>query len=129
MDNEVEMGAMVKKIELGITAVTSQITATLQGEVQVALTEILEAALEITPLEFGDLRASGKVVLEAFEGGASGAVTFGDESGGVDYAAIVHERLDVHHPIGQAKYLEVGARKATEAVIKRLNRALAKAAE
>ena len=58
-----------------------------------------------TPVDTGTLRASGFVALvdkgampkkvELSFGGAAGA-----------YAIYVHERLDVYHPVGEAKFLE-----------------------
>lgn len=58
-----------------------------------------------TPVATGALRSSGQVA--APDVTASGVVVelgFGNTS--VGYAVPVHERLDVRHPVGEAKYLE-----------------------
>lgn len=52
----------------------------------------------------GSLRASGKVVKQEIEGNRVGVtVSFGDET--VDYAVYVHEDMEAHHAIGQAKFV------------------------
>jgi hypothetical protein len=64
---------------------------------------VLGDAQEITPVETGALQASGTAqpaVIEA-NGNIKAEIGFNTE-----YAAAVHERLDVHHEApGQAKYL------------------------
>lgn len=67
---------------------------------------IMALSKRLVPVDLGVLRASGYVtnpqeqgsrtVIEmGYGGGFSGA-----------YATVVHERLDAHHEVGQAKYLE-----------------------
>lgn len=63
---------------------------------------IMEASQPQVPVEFGRLRASGFVDDPRIVGG-SPEVRLGY---GTDYAVFVHERLDVSHPVGKAKYLE-----------------------
>ena len=80
-------------------------------------------AKELTPVETGTLRASGHV--EGPEiGGNVVTVTMAFGGAASDYAAIVHERLDVHHPVGQAKYLEQPALQHAEQLPKRIVRVL-----
>jgi hypothetical protein len=69
--------------------------------------KILADALPLTPLDTGALRASGNV----FPGSPQTTnvrpeytVGFGGPS--APYALIVHERTDIRHPVGQAKFLE-----------------------
>ncbi len=74
---------------------------------------------EFVPVDKGDLRATGRV--EEVEGAADGfwvSMAYGSEE--VDYALPVHERLDVHHPHGQAKYLEVPALEAAAGMPERV---------
>lgn len=67
------------------------------------------------PVETGQLRASGHVNPPAQTADAV-EVTFGFGNSAIAYAAIVHERVyrsdgvtPIHHPVGQAKYLEQAA--------------------
>ncbi len=74
---------------------------------------------EFVPIDSGALRDTGRV--EEVEGTADGfwvSMAYGSEE--VDYALPVHERLDVHHPHGQAKYLEVPALEAAAGMPERL---------
>lgn len=57
----------------------------------------LRDATSRVPVDQGELRDSGQVVTD----GDSAAVTYT-----AGHAVIVHERMDLHHPNGQAKYLE-----------------------
>jgi hypothetical protein len=66
------------------------------------------------PVDTGELKRSGR--LEGPDTGMSMttvSIAYGGPAGSgptqtkdVDYAFVVHERLDVHHPIGKAKYVE-----------------------
>lgn len=53
----------------------------------------------------GQLRASGRVLPPRWEGNEV-RVDLAYGGGPVDYALVVHEDLEAHHPVGQAKYLE-----------------------
>lgn len=67
---------------------------------------ILRDTLPITPIEFGNLRASGQVEGPTLEGGSL-EVTIGFGGASAPYALYVHERLDAYHePPTQAKFLE-----------------------
>ena len=78
----------------------------------------------LTPVDTGALAASGTVG-ELEEAGERMSVTIGHNT---TYAAAVHERLDVHHPQGQAKYLETAVRnnipKAAEFIANEVRSAL-----
>jgi hypothetical protein len=73
-----------------------------------------------TPIETGNLRASHRVVSEEhgdiFEVavGCGGISPSGEN---LDYAVPVHERLDVHHPVGEAKFLEKAVREGIPDVV------------
>ena len=57
-----------------------------------------------TPVKTGDLQADGRVVQQVFGSGFTVGWRFG--GGRIDYAIYVHENLEAHHPVGQAKYVE-----------------------
>lgn len=71
-----------------------------------------------TPVETGNLRASGHVAtpvingplveIELGFGGPAGSGNHGGQTNAEDvgYALYVHERVELHHPVGQAKFLE-----------------------
>lgn len=80
---------------------------------------ITTAAKKLTPVDTGTLRVSGTSTLEIKEDVLSAKVTFGGPSAG--YALEVHERLDVKHKVGQAKFLEVAFIEGKKKFIKRLH--------
>lgn len=63
-----------------------------------------------TPVDTGRLVAS--VHAEVHAGDLRLEVHAGQ---GLDYAAIVHEKIEIHHPDGQAKYVEQPMREAGRA--------------
>ena len=75
--------------------------------------QIMAKAKELTPVDTGNLRASGHVTLprigphkaevELGFGGSAGATVGGKYVG---YALYVHENLSAKHKVGQAKFLE-----------------------
>lgn len=73
--------------------------------VQIAAEAIRTKAQELTPVDTGALRASGDVIqyLQTPHS-VVGEISFGGPA--ADYAIYVHERLDVRHEVGQAKFLE-----------------------
>ena len=70
---------------------------------------ILEASQPLVPVDTGALKRSGRV--EPAPKGASvlvyGGTGFTNPRTGrvIDYAGVVHYRLDVRHPVGQAQYV------------------------
>lgn len=71
---------------------------------QEALVELKEMKRR-TPVDTGALRASEEVEEPTISGrDIAVRVTAGGPS--APYALIVHERLDVDHPVGQAKFME-----------------------
>lgn len=83
----------------------------------VAVEEIMPVAKERVPVDQGELIASGYVlppeqhgdethVTMGF-GGPAGSGNLGETNTiDVDYAVKIHEDMEMHHPNGQAKYLE-----------------------
>jgi hypothetical protein len=90
---------------------------------QEALVESKESQRR-TPVEFGVLRASHEVQPPVFSGlDVSVEIQVGGDA--KEYALIVHENLEVDHPVGQAKFLEStlfeSAPFMAERVAKRMN--------
>lgn len=71
------------------------------------------------PVDVGNLRDTGHVKQPKIDGGQV-IVEMGYGGPAVDYAEIVHERLDVHHPVGQAKYLETPLNQAKSGLLAKL---------
>jgi hypothetical protein len=70
-----------------------------------AAEEIMTRAKELCPVDTGALRASGHVQAPVDDaGGVSVELGFGGPA--APYAVYVHENLDAHHTVGQAKFLE-----------------------
>ena len=61
---------------------------------------ILGLSQPLVPVDTGDLKRSGRV-----EPGPNGAAVLIYGGGKIDYAGVVHYRLDVNHPVGQAQYV------------------------
>ncbi len=68
--------------------------------------ETMTLAKQRTPVRYGNLRGTGNVapIGTPLPGGeARVRLAFG--GGAVDYAVPVHERTDLHHPVGQDHFL------------------------
>jgi hypothetical protein len=67
--------------------------------------DVMLQAKELCPVRYGALRASGMAQDVVDDGDALvETLSFGDTA--VDYAIYVHEDLEAHHAVGQAKFLE-----------------------
>ena len=66
---------------------------------------IMTAAKRLTPILTGALKGSGQVVPPT-ETARGASVTMGFGNSAIGYAVHVHENLQAHHPVGQAKFLE-----------------------
>lgn len=95
--------------------------------------QIITAAKELTPVDEGTLRSSGFGGLpkETGNGGYRVEIGFGGPAGSgnhegdtnsedVGYAVYVHEDLNAHHVVGQAKYLEVPINRAASGMARRI---------
>jgi hypothetical protein len=87
-------------------------------------TELVFDATQLeVPTDTGALRASGRVDVD----GLHGEVRYG-EGASSGYAAIIHEKLEIHHDRGSAKYLEnptaASARRAFAAIATGIRRKL-----
>lgn len=78
----------------------SQISDTVQSALLDCGNDLQQKAVDITPINTGALRASAFTEAES---GGNPSVIVGFEE---EYAIFVHENLEAHHPVGQAKFLE-----------------------
>ena len=81
--------------------ITEEVRAKVRVEILKGALEIQEEAQELVPVEFSFTKNSARTRIEVDDANSIEAyVTFGTA-----YAIYVHERLDVKHTNGQAKYL------------------------
>jgi len=69
-------------------------------------------ALPLTPIETGNLRGSWYSEVKAQGDNIGVEVGFG-----ASYAVYVHERTELHHPVGQAKFLEEALKRETKNIL------------
>ena len=74
---------------------------------------IARRARDIVPVDTGDLFATIRV---EDVGDGNYMVIAGRNDGGVKYAIYVHQRLDLHHDVGQAKFVEAAVEQVVAAV-------------
>jgi len=81
---------------------------------------LLEAGLlvqrrsqELVPVDTGHLKGSAYIEPTDLPNGPVVEVGYGAE-----YATHVHERLELHHPQGQAKYLETAIKESVDDILK-----------
>lgn len=80
---------------------------------------IQRESMKRTPVDTGALRASHETKQPDTTGGeVSVRIVVGGPA--APYALFVHERLDVHHPVGQAKFLESAVLEAARDLPSRL---------
>lgn len=78
----------------------SEITSVVEDALLDCGNDLQQKAVDITPIDTGALRASAFTEAES---GSNPSVIVGFEE---EYAIFVHENLEAHHPVGQAKFLE-----------------------
>ena len=74
---------------------------------------------DFVPVDFGILRASGFVDGPEIKGDIA-TVTLGYGGAASAYALIQHERMEYHHTVGQAKYLEQPVNEAVRGFSQRI---------
>lgn len=79
----------------------SQISDTIQSALLDCGNDLQQKAQDLTPVDTGALRSSA--FTEADRQGKNLSVVVGFEE---EYAIYVHENLEAHHDVGQAKFLE-----------------------
>lgn len=111
-----------------VVPVTAKLRSILDSGIQTAAAAlhaehelIMTTAKRLTPVDTGALRASGYVrqpMIRNNEVISQGG--FGGSS--APYAIYVHERLDVRHPIGQAKFYESAIMEGLHGMDERLSK-------
>src|SRR6478609_5753083 len=94
MSLRIERHLDLSKLDIDIAAVTPQAVAA-AGE------HIRGVSVSRTPVETGRLAGSAAVHLDHQDGDATASITYDGP-----YARYQHERLDLRHETGQAKFLE-----------------------
>lgn len=94
-----------EQFSANIRALQKQLESKVMRGAYMGTQEVLTISMERVPVHYGTLRASGTVEQPRIVGNEV-RVVIGYGGPSAPYAAIVHERLDVHHNTGQAKYLE-----------------------
>jgi len=95
---------------------TDKVNAEIQKKLTSAAGELIARSTRLTPIETGELRARTFIDKPQLEDGAwlvncgyeknSMAYPKTGEGTGNEYAVYVHERMDLKHKVGQAKFLE-----------------------
>ena len=85
--------------------------------------KIMAKAKRLTPVDTGTLRATGHVQPPVVEPEQI-EITLGFGGPAARYAIFVHERTELRHTVGQAKFLEQPVNEAAEGLANRLAREL-----
>jgi hypothetical protein len=97
------MPSDVSKFLSNLKAITPQVMERARKRVGMFGAMVVGNAQQLAPVEYGVLKASGTWS----EPVVSGTLIEMEIGFNTNYAAAVHERLDVRHDQGQAKYLEI----------------------
>lgn len=79
--------------------------------VKAAAEIVFEASQQAVPVDHGDLKQSGRVIVK----GLHAVIRYGEGLPDIR-AGIVHEKLELHHDSGGAKYLENPTKASTQRV-------------
>lgn len=109
----------IPKLNVELQQYMLQLNRKLPGALMRAGAELQRDAQEITPVEFGVLKNSARTLFAPTPEPNTRSV---EVSFSTNYAIYVHERLDVFHPIGQAKFLETPARQNRSRYINTIKR-------
>lgn len=88
-------------LDRGLVQLGRQFSDVAARALNVVAEETMTEAKRRTPVDTGTLRRSGKVHKRATARSLTAEMSFGTE-----YGVFVHERTDVRHPTGEAKFLE-----------------------
>lgn len=127
----IKLSERMQKIRAGITtAALNRMVGKVGKQMLEDGQEVIREARLITPVDTGELRASGaanlvnpnpdNVFVDLSFGGPSGSGNVDGETnmGDVDYAVFVHEDMTMRHPNGgQAKFLETAFLEVTPAIV------------
>lgn len=99
---------LTKKLNKSI----SEISSVVEDALLDCGNDLQQKAQDLTPVDTGALRASAFTEAES---GSNPSVIVGFEE---EYAIFVHENLEAHHPVGQAKFLEQPLKENSDKYVK-----------
>lgn len=109
----------IPQVQAGLTAYQAEIREALVQEVAREGEEIMTESKQLVPVLTGALRASGHVLPVAqTPSGVRLTLAYGNSA--VKYAIYVHERVELRHPVGMARFLAVPAEIAAEGMAGRI---------
>jgi hypothetical protein len=111
--------AILRKLARAPQAFLGVAESAVRSELEVEATE----SQRRTPVDTGSLRASHTVEVYADRRDVTGTITVGGPS--APYALYVHENLDAHHDVGQAKFLESTLAESQPFLAKRIAKRIA----
>lgn len=91
-------------ITAGIKLVVEKFPQRAATALKKAVQPILAESQELVPIRTGALKATGALNVEIEGNAIIATISYGSDE--VGYAVIVHEDLEAHHPVGEAKFLE-----------------------
>lgn len=109
--NEVKLEGFVE-LTNKLNKSVSQISDTVQSALLDCGNDLQQKAQDLTPVNTGALKASAFTEAES---GSNPSVVVGFEE---EYAIYVHENLEAHHNIGQAKFLEQPLKENSDKYVK-----------
>lgn len=110
----------VDEVLVTLAQVGGRATQAVAGALVAEGEQIMGKAKELCPVDTGALRASGHVSEPTETPAGAVIVLLGFGGPAASYAVYVHERLDVHHPNGQAKFLSTPAEAAAPGMSARI---------
>lgn len=127
--------AGVAAVERNLAKLGASAPTALGAEFFAEANNTITEAKRLAPVDLGNLRGSGHVQLPTITGsrvtveaGFGGPAMIGNVGSAntqpVNYALVQHERLDYHHTVGQAKYLETPLKQRSVGLPARIARAL-----
>jgi hypothetical protein len=123
----------LKEAMQGLSAMAEKMPEAIGQAIYEEAETIMTEAKELTPVDTGALRASGHV--EKPEISCSTVTVelgFGGQAGGgkeIGYAFYVHENLEAHHTVGQAKFLETPLTDRQEDIQERIAKTIGEIAQ
>lgn len=107
------------QVKAGLTAYQAEVRQALTQEVAREGEEIMTESKRLVPVLTGALRASGHVLpVEDTPTGVRLTLAYGNSA--VQYAIYVHERVELRHPVGMARFLAVPAEIAADGMAGRI---------
>lgn len=107
-----------------IAAINGAMAHKIDAALKIEAEAIMSASKQIVPVDTGILRSSSVVGNPDTQGNVH-RIEMGYGGAASDYAVVVHELLDTHHPVGQAKFLEVPLRAAAPYLLENIARRIA----